>query len=115
MRVAHIGEARVPKLSLAPIGSASGNAPTVIDVAFTKAVPPAVIVRRTQVWYQAGSYALIRGVGNNRLASVPYVAGKLVTLRVAQTFVAISYFWKVAAPVPLVTKAYIVPYCTQAS
>lgn len=53
---------------------------------------------------------MIRGVGNNRLASVPYVAGKLVTLSVAHTFVAISYFWNVAAPVPLVTSAYIVPY-----
>lgn len=105
MRVAHIGEARVPKLSLAPIGRASGSALTGIEVAFTRAFALAVIVRRTQVWYQAGSYALIRGVGNNRLASVPYVAGKLVTLSVAHTFVAISYFWNVAAPVPLVTSA----------
>lgn len=89
--VAHIGEARVPKLSLAPIGKASGSAPTEIVVALTRAVPPAVIVRSTPEWYQATSKALIRGVGNNRLASVPYVAGKLVTLSVAHIFVAISY------------------------
>lgn len=58
---------------------------------------------------------MIRGVGNNRLASVPYVAGKPVTLSVAHKFVAISYFWNVAAPVPLVTSAYIVPYWIQTS
>lgn len=47
VNVAHIGEARVPKLSLAPIGRASGSALTGIDVAFTSAVPLAVIVRNT--------------------------------------------------------------------
>ena len=36
-------------------------------------------------------------------------------MSVDHILVAISYFWNVAAPVPLVTKAYIVPYCTHAS
>lgn len=47
VNVAHTGEARVPKLSLAPIGRASGSEATGIDIAFTKAVPLAVIVRNT--------------------------------------------------------------------
>lgn len=50
VNVAHTGDSRVPKLSLAPIGSASGKAFTGIEVAFTKAVPLAVIVRSTPEW-----------------------------------------------------------------
>ena len=113
--VAHIGEARVPKLRRAQIGRASGRALTGIEVALAKAVALAVIVLITHVWYPAGSYALIRGVGNSKLASVPYVAGNPVTLSVAHTFVAMSYFWNVAAPVPLVRSKYTVPYWIQAS